>query len=79
MLKALQKRIIFQPTRLSADYVFQFDQSFEEFFLTDLTSGLRIGTATTFWSLIIRGMEKVRDNPPKMAVITAPKWLTTGL
>ncbi|NUO02720.1 MAG: alpha/beta fold hydrolase [Saprospiraceae bacterium] len=42
MLKALQKRIIFQPTRLPENYVFQFDLRFEEFFLTDPVSGLRI-------------------------------------
>lgn len=42
MLKALQERIIFQPVRLAGDYVFRFDQPFEEFYLADLTSGLRI-------------------------------------
>ncbi len=42
MLKALQERIIFQPTRLPEQYVFRFDQSFDEFFLTDLELGLSI-------------------------------------
>lgn len=42
MLKTLQERIIFQPTRLADDYIYRFDQPFEELFLTDLALGVRV-------------------------------------
>ncbi len=42
MLKALQERIIFQPTRLPEGYVFHFDQPFEELFLENDNAASRI-------------------------------------